>query len=285
MNVQDILRELDGFFRNGEYTKVEPFLLENLNRANAESDKAAALTLLNELMGFYRGMSRFQESLAVAGKALHLMEEMGFKGTVPYATTLLNVATAYRADGQTAKAIELFEEVGRIYTARRVNDAYLVASLYNNLSLAYQESDDHEKAIRYLEMALPLVKSLNAGSVEVAVTYTNLAVSKLKCQRFQEAREDLLKAVELFESQPHPTKNSHYGAALAALAEIAYRERNTPEAIALYERALAEIQSHYGKNLYYAVTLESLAVVYEDVDKQKSLALESEARAIRVSLK
>lgn len=284
MNVQDILRELDGYFQNQEIARVEPFLLECLNRASAENDNFAALTILNELMGFYRGMSRFREALAVGDKAVGLLETMGYKGSIPYATTLLNVATAYRADGQTAKAIELFEEVGRIYRERRVGDAYLVASLYNNLSLAYQESNDHEQAIRCLEMALPLVKSLGEGSVEVAVTYTNLAVSKLKCQRLREAKEDLLKAVGLFENQAHPTKNSHYGAALVALAEIAYREHNPQEAIALYERALAEILSNYGKNMYYAVTLESLAVVYEDLDKARSLALESEAQAIRAAL-
>lgn len=39
----------------------------------------------------------------MAHEALGLMESLGYKGSVPYATTLLNVATAYRAAGQIAK--------------------------------------------------------------------------------------------------------------------------------------------------------------------------------------
>lgn len=282
MNVQDALRELDAYFQRNEIDKVEPFLLAQLGQARAGNDSASALTFLNELMGFYRGMSRFEEALAVAHEALGLMEALGYKGSVPYATTLLNVATAYRAAGQIVKAIELFEEVAAIYDAHLIRDGYLVASLYNNLSLAWQEANDHEKAIHYLEKALPLVQALPDSAVEVAVTYTNLALSKLKCARLAEAKADLLQAVALFESQP--SMNAHYGAALAGLGEVAYREGMHHEAIALYERALAGIEAHYGKNLYYAVTLESLAVVYEEVDKETGLALANEARLIQAAL-
>ena len=112
MNVQDALRELDGLFQRNEVSKVEPFLLGQLAVAEAEGDRSSVLTLLNELMGFYRGMSRFKDALAIGDRALELMTMMGYKGSVPYATTLLNVATAYRADGQTARAIGMFEEVG-----------------------------------------------------------------------------------------------------------------------------------------------------------------------------
>ena len=98
-----------------------------------------------------------------------------------------------------------------------------------------------------------------------------------------EAKAHLLRAVSLFESQP--SLNPHYGGALAGLGEIAYKERNPQESIAYYERALEAIGAHYGKNMYYAVTLASLAVVYEDVDKAKSDAMQQEAQAIQDSFK
>ncbi|MBS1209745.1 MAG: tetratricopeptide repeat protein [Proteobacteria bacterium] len=282
MNLQDVFQELDGYFQRNEVEKVEPFLLAQLDKAQTASDNTSALTLLNELMGFYRGMSRFQDSIRVADQAVNLLEKMGYKGSIPYATTLLNVATAYRASGQTAKAIELFEEVGRIYVAHKIEDARLIASLYNNLSLAFQESGDHQKAIAALEMALPLIKSLTGSEVEVAVTYTNLALSKMKCDRLPETKADLLDATHLFENQP--SLNPHYSAALAGLGELAYRTQHPQEAIGYYERALAVIEAHYGRNLYYAITLESLAVVYEDLDKEKSQALASEASRIQAAL-
>jgi tetratricopeptide (TPR) repeat protein len=279
MTIQDTLQTLDGFFRNGEYQRVEPFLLEHLALAEAAQDKPSMLTLLNELMGFYRGMSRFQEALATGSRALALMEALGYKGSVPYATTLLNVATAYRAAGQTAQAIEMFKEVAALFVANTLQDAYLTASLHNNLSLAYQESGAHEQAIASLEAALPLIQSLPGSEAEVAVTYTNMALSKVQCGRLDEARADLLSAVRLFEQQAQ--RNSHYGAALAGLGELSYREGKPEEAQGFYERALAEIESHYGKNQYYAITLESLSIVLESLSPARSQALAAEARAIQ----
>lgn len=281
MNVQDVLHELDGYFQRNEVDQVEPFLQSHLAEATARGDQAAVLTLLNELMGFYRGMSRFREAIAVAEQAVTLLEELGYKGSIPYATTLLNAATAYRADGQIAKALALYEEVTAIYAAQPVAP-YLRASLYNNLSLAYQAMAAHAEAIRYLELALPLIREQPGSTVEVAVTLTNLAQSKLRSGRAAEAKADLEEAVRLFESQAQ--RNPHYGAALAGLGEVAYRASDLQEARTRYEQALAEIAAHYGKNLYYAVTLASLAVVYETLDPAQSRALAAEAEQIQQAL-
>jgi tetratricopeptide (TPR) repeat protein len=260
VNVEAMLQELDGYFQRKEIARVEPFLLARLSEASAANDGATGLTILNELMGFYRGMSRFQESITAAHQALRLLDMLGQQGTASHATTLLNVATAYRAGGQTAKAIAQYEEVMAIYRTLKVDDAALVASLYNNLSLAWQEVNKHEKAIHYLQMALPLVRDLDNSDM-LASTLTNLATSELRCGRLADARRDLANAVRLFESQA--ITNSHFGAALAGLGEVAYREGRHQEAISHYERALADIESHYGRNAYYAVTEQSLALVRE----------------------
>lgn len=283
MDIQTTLRELDAIFKSGEHHRIEPFLVEHLQQAEAEGDKPSQLTLQNELMGYYRALSRFREALALGEKALSLLESMGYKGSVPYATTLLNVATAYRAEGQVQKAIGMYEEVMQIYAVNRV-EAYHVASLYNNLSLAYQEAGQHEKAIELLDRAMPIVQGLPEGAVHVATTHSNRGLSKIKCGRLAEAREDLLAAVKIYESGH--SGSSHYAGALAGMGEVAYREGQVQESIGYYERALKEISDHYGKqNMYYAVTLDSLAVVYEDLDKARSEALAAEAAQIREAVK
>lgn len=283
MNLQAVLAELDGYFQRREIDKVEPFILARLSEADAAGDKPARLTLLNELMGFYRGMSRFGEALAIGREALALMEQLGYKGSVPYATTLLNVATALRAKGDTREAIALFEETGRLLAAHDVRDPWLLASLHNNLSLAYQEADEHAQAIASLGRALELVQQLPESAVHVAVTLTNRAQSSLRLGHVDTARDDLVEALRLFESQPH--LNSHYGAALAALGEVAWRSGDMPQAAARYEHALREIESHYGRNLYYAVTLESFALVLADSDAPRSHALREEAQRLQAALK
>ncbi|GAB4061931.1 DUF4037 domain-containing protein [Uliginosibacterium sediminicola] len=278
MNVQDTLQTLDGLFRRGEYDKVEPFMLEHLARAEAEGDKGSALSILNELMGYYRSQSRFRDALALGDKALGLLDAMGLKGSIHYATTLLNIATAYRADGQTRKAISLFEEVGQRFLALQVQDTYLVASLYNNLALAWQEAGDHAKAIAFLDAALPLIRTRQGGEVDVAVSLTNLALSRTRLGQLAESRAALQEALRLFESQTRIS--GHYSAALAAFAELNYKEGRLQEAVALYERALAEIVPRFGKNTQYAITLESLALALDRLDPARSAALLAEARQI-----
>jgi len=282
MNIQTILRDLENLFRTGQYAEVEPYLLTHLKDARTQADQPTQLTLLNELMGFYRSVSRFADALNCAKQAVTLMDSMGLQGSVHYATTLLNVATAYRAAGQTAHAIDLFGQVQTIYTTHHVQDAYLLGSLYNNLSLAHQEAGDHAKAIDCLSFALPLAEGRTNSTAEVAVTLTNLALSRIQLNQLDQARTELRRAMQLFESLSRPS--AHYSAALAALGGIAHREGNTLEAVACFERALADTQARYGKNINYAMTLESLGVVLEHADPTRSQTLLDEADALFAAL-
>lgn len=283
MDIQNVLQTLDGLFQQGAYDQVEPFMLAHIAQAEAEGDKGAVLSLLNELMGFYRAHSRFQDSLAVASKALGLLEELGLKNSVHYATTLLNVATAWRADGQTQRAIGLFEEVGRMFLALGVQDAFLVATLYNNLALAWQEAGDHAKAVQFLEAALPISRSNPGAEHDVAVSLTNLAQSRLRLGQLAEARVALEEADQLFSGLPRPS--GHHSAAIAALGELCFKEGRQAEAVAFYERALAEIEARFGRNQPYADMLESLAVVLEGSDPARSAQLSAEARQVAASLR
>lgn len=283
MDTQQVLRELDGLFQRGEYAQVEAFLQRHIRQAEDENDKGTALSLLNELMGYYRSLSRHADALAASQKALGMLEAMGLKDSIHYATTLLNAATAYRADGQTQKAIGLFEQVGRLFVALRVQDAYLVATLYNNLAMAWQEAGDHARAIQFLEAALPISQARTGAELDVAVSLTNLALSRLRLGQLGEAHAALREAVQLFESQPR--HSGHYSAALAALAEVHYKQGRAPEAVDLYERALAEIEARYGRNQNYAITQESLALVLEDIDPARSAALRAEATQLAATLK
>lgn len=282
MNIQTLLQGLENLFRTGQYAQVEPYLLTHLKEARTQADGSTQLTLLNELMGYYRSVSRFADALNCAKQAVTLLDSMGLQGTVHYATTLLNVATAYRAAGQTAHAIDLFAQVQAVYTAQNVQDTYLLGSLYNNLSLAHQEAGDHAKAIDCLSLALPLAEGRADSAADVAVTLTNLALSRIQLNQLDQARSDLHRAMQLFESLPRPS--AHYSAALAALGGIAHREGNTPEAVACFERALADTEARYGKNINYAMALESLGVVLENADPERSKTLLDEADALFAAL-
>lgn len=283
MDTQAILSQLDALFQRGAYDQVEDFMVEHIARAEAEGDKATALSLLNELMGYYRSVSRHRDSLKAASKALGLLEELGLKNSLHYATTLLNIATAWRADGQTQRAIGLFEEVGRLFLALQVQDAFLVATLYNNLAMAWQEAGDHARAIQFLEAALPLSRNKPGAEHDVAVSLTNLAQSRIQLGQLGEARRELNEAIQLFDALPRPS--GHASAAVAALAALAFHEGQLDEAASLYERALRDIEARYGKNQPYVDMLESLALVLEASNPGRAAALREEATQLNAALR
>jgi tetratricopeptide (TPR) repeat protein len=282
MNIDSVMQDVDGLFQRGEYERVEPFLLVHIAQAEAEDDGHSVLSLLNELMGYYRSTSRFRDSLEVASKALMLLDRLGLKDSRPYATTMLNIATAWSANGQTQRAIRAFEEVGRLFLALQVDDVFLVATLYNNLAMAWQEAGDHAKAMRFLKAALPLSRSRPGAEHDVAVSLTNLALSCTCVGELVEARAALEEAISLFDALPRPS--GHAAAAIAGLAQVCYREGRLTEAAALYERALADIAPRYGHNQPYADMLDSLALVLEASDRPRSAQLMTEAACIRARL-
>ena len=63
MNVDEILKELDNLFISGNMEKVEAFLFEKYNEAVATGDGGAALTILNEQIGYYRVTTQYEKAL------------------------------------------------------------------------------------------------------------------------------------------------------------------------------------------------------------------------------
>ena len=105
MEIHEVLSELDNLFREKKTEQVEGFLHEKLKEAITEEDTACMITLLNELIGYYRDMSRYDRGVLYAERLVALMNDAGLTGTVYYATTLLNVANLYRAAGKLSESL------------------------------------------------------------------------------------------------------------------------------------------------------------------------------------
>lgn len=256
MEIREVLSQLDGLFARKELAQVEPFLLSQLAQAQAEGDDAARLALLNELVGYYRSISRHEDALKMAAAALALISEMGLAGTSACATTLVNVATAYRAAGDLAHAAALYDDARAIYE-RLGENGYALASLLNNMSQVYQAQGRHAEATPFLERALVILSPLSGVDAEIATTHSNLALSLLAMHRLDEAEAHLTQALAIFERGSGP-RDAHYGAALAAAGELAALRSDYAAAMRYYERALPEIARSFGKNDGYWATARNL---------------------------
>lgn len=265
MDVEKILQQLDRLFAQHQIEAVEGFLLDAIGEAIRLEDTGAVITLLNELIGYYREQGETDKCLSYCEKLLQLVAQEGLAGTVPYATTLLNIANAYRAAGMLRESMMYYQQVREIYVRELDDTDFRYASLYNNMSLLFQEMGDFESACDCLERALSIAMKYDGARIEVAVTYTNLAVSQLKLMRYEEAIENLRRAFAIFEQDED--RDYHYSGALSAMGEAQYLAGNMEESAYYYECALREIERTAGKNQAYEIVKQNLHVVQKQLDE------------------
>ena len=265
MEINEILTGLDRLFEKKEMEKVEPYLQEHLKHAMEEGDASSVITIVNELIGFYRSMEQHEKSIFYCNQILSFLQMCKLEGTVPYATTLLNVATANRAAGRLAEAMEYYKEVEAIYEGNLEKDDYRYAGLFNNMSLAYEADKKYGMAAELLEKALPIIDKYGSqGRIELATTYTNLAACFLKWAeesheysgRLKQAEEYAKKAEELFKEDGE--KDYHYGALLSLMGELCFRKEAYELAVAYYENALLSIYENMGITKSYQDTKKRL---------------------------
>lgn len=249
MNIKKVLEELDQLFEKKLIIEVEPFLLEKMEEAKAEGDLQSLITLLNEAIGFYRDTSQYDKSLSCCSEVKDILEDLGMQGTVPYATTMLNIANAHRAAGSLEESMAAYAKVFAIYEQCIEPTDFRYASLFNNLSLLYQEMGDFERAAQALTRALEIVSLYPEARIELATTHTNLAASLLKTEKWQDAKEHLKIALSIFEETEE--KDYHYSAALAAMGEYLFKIQSYQEAKDCIQKAMRELEAHVGKTEAY----------------------------------
>ena len=268
MDINVFFGQLDSLFAENQIDKVDPFLRDSLQKAKEEEDYGAYITICNEMIGFYRSVSQFQKAFDAAEDVLLLLEELQLDHSEHFATTLLNAATAYRAAGNFKQAYTYYQQALRIYEGLISPEDYRYAGLFNNMSILLEKMERNEEAIEYAEKALAIIEKLDQGEMETATTLTNLALLYFKVSDYTKAQELLERALSLFEQKGNTT-DAHYSGALAGIGEAYYHMQKYDESLASYEKALHEVEKHFGQNLSYAVLCENCAAVCELLGKKE----------------
>ena len=112
MDIQNILKKVDALFEENKAEEAERLMLQSAEKAVEEGDDAVLLQLLNELIGYYREISQPEMVYRISAQAIAQAKRMGLEGTIPYATTLLNTATAYRACGNLEESLDYYNQPG-----------------------------------------------------------------------------------------------------------------------------------------------------------------------------
>ena len=272
-NVDAILIGLDELFAQQKMTEVEPYLQQALKEAMEADDYSTVITVVNELIGFYRDISQYEKSIYYCEQILPFMEMHGLKNSIHYATTCLNVANAYRAAGKWEDSLGYYGEVKKVYDRMLTPTDSLYASYFNNLSLLYQEMGNFAKAAECLKTALVIIEAYG-DIIKVAITCSNLAASLLRIDARTEAEQYLNRALQIFIEDGE--QDFHYGAALSVMGELQFQKGNYEESKRYYQKALAELEKHVGKTEYYYRTLDNLEQVEKILVRQRNKDIKDE---------
>ena len=282
MDIQEILKQVDSLFAENKGQEAERLMLKSAAKAVDEQDDGCLLQLLNELLGYYRQTSQHENSFRIAGQAVALAEHMDLKGTLPYATTLLNVATAYRAGGRLQESLEYYLVVEELYFGLLPEDDMYIASLENNLSLLYQELGDYGKAKKCQLKALKIAEN-HHSDYEVAVTYTNLAATCAQLEEREEFHQYALRSAEIFKRLG--AVDSHYAASLATLGLYHLQRQEYDIALDFYHQAMEIVERGVGRNEAYHRLQEYVDACEAGILAQKETAQQGavQQEAVQVS--
>lgn len=275
------LKGLDTIYASGEIRDVEHYLKQGMENASASGDDGAVFTILNEMMGYYRSVSRYEECENCIREAFKLVDALGIAGTADYGTLLINAATGYRAAGKYQESERLYKEAQEVFAGCLPGSDYRMASLHNNLSLLYGETGRLREAKDELLAAMDIIKGVNDARAEIAITHVNLGSICFQLKQIQEGTGHMKEAIRIFEDLPGQ-KDSHYASALAGLGEAYYHAGNLDGSVNFYQKALHEIETTYGQNDYYRITLRNLERV-TDLRNRKNIFREQKRKGLDIS--
>jgi tetratricopeptide (TPR) repeat protein len=281
-DMDDFFEILDGLFEKGNTAEIEAFLKDydaSLAREGAGGE-LRRVSVLNELGGFLRGVSRYAESERCFADAASILERHGLSATEQYATTVMNLAGTYRLEGKFDLSAELFLEAKSLLEEAGLGGQYAYASVLNNLSLVYQETGRYDEAFDLALRAIDTMKGLGGVGQETAVSLNNLASIAIARNDWDQAERFVGAALEIFEGMPSP--DPHRAAALATKGMIHFQRKEYREALDSFEAARALTGKFFGENIDYAVAERSLAAVYEAMGDNGS-AIAHQRAALKIT--
>lgn len=204
--IKAVVAEFDRLLSMDAKAEAAAYLEEKLLEFEKADHWASQITVLNEMMGFYRNSGEAEKGLESVEKGLRLVGEHRMGDTVSGGTTFLNAATTMKAFQKTEEAMPYYEQAARAYSKNLDPFDYRFGGLFNNMALAYEDLGQYDKAEVYYKKAMDIMDRLKPGSIlELAVTWVNLACLYEKWGRQEEIDFCLERAVDFF----HSTEVSH----------------------------------------------------------------------------
>ncbi len=206
--VSRVIEKLDECFAVNDMDAAGRLLEYWEREAVALRDFSGELSVVNELLGYYRKVGDSTKGLRSVSRSLELLSILQQENEVSGATVILNAATTMKAFGQAEQALPLYEKAEKIYTEKLPAGDNRFGGFYNNKALAMVDVKRYKEAEEYYHRALTVVGEAQPDS---AVTYVNMAHLYEVWQKDSEKRiaHCLQKAEDILKS-PCMEQNAYY---------------------------------------------------------------------------
>ena len=248
MEIKEIIGQLDTLYNEGKMQDAEAFMEKQYDLAISAGKDDVALGILNEQLGYYRVMTQHDKALVVIDRVKNLLQKMGLSGSIEEGTSLLNVATVYRAMGKYTEAEACYLQVEKIYREKLDASDYRVAGLYNNMSLLHQEQGKENLAADYLKKALTIISKIPGAEIQTAVTHANLGQAYCRMKKWDWAKNEM---------------DEHFAGLASALAYWYMEHQDYAKAVTYYEKALYNIYYSYGITENFKNVQKDLKIAYK----------------------
>lgn len=185
--IRRIVEKLDEYCDRKDFAAAERHLAYWLEDARSSGDIQGEFSLRNEMMGYYRKQGLRDKAMENASAALDLMQRLAIENSISGATCYINCATVYENFAMPEKAIIYFEKAGAILENSEHKDLYKLGGLYNNMALALTDLQRYEQAMDCYSKALDVMKEVENGELEQAITYMNMADAAAIWKGFDDA--------------------------------------------------------------------------------------------------
>lgn len=254
MDIGKILEEIDILYSQQKVDEVEALVVQQIIEFKASNEVYPTLMLLNELLGIYREKGDKVKALDCCEDILSTFSNNNLPKDENYATTLLNIATAYRVFGKFDLSFEFYNTCIDIYNNTIDKNDYRFASLYNNLSLLHTSNNKPDLAILNLEKSLDILYTIADAQVPIATANTSLAQIYLGMGNSTLAKKHIDISLDIYDV----IEDYHYSACLATAGDIAYFDKELDLSATFYKNAMSVIERYIGKTENYKVLEENL---------------------------
>ncbi len=261
MDIRDYFSIVDKSYGTEDNQIIESEIKRACELAKENEGEGSAIyaSMLSELGGFYRGLTRYDESVACFTKAAEILKALNGPMSPDYATCVNNRAGSYRQMREFDKAEEGFAECLNIYENTVGRHHILYSAGLNNVALVALDKGQTDRAAAYLKEASDILAELPEHLDEYATSLANTAELYRQLGRYEDAEKNLLEAKDVYENRLCDTFTPHYHAILNSLGLVCMATGRFKEAADWFRSALVYCERYYNKeHREYVATARNL---------------------------